>query len=280
MRFTKMHGLGNDFIVLDDRQKALSDLNNVSKTLCDRRTGIGADGMILVQDSASYETQMRIFNSDGSKAEMCGNGIRCFAKYVYDTGIVQKEVFSVETLAGTMEISLAAQNGKVQTVTVNMGKPELKRERIPVTGTGTCLNQQLTALGRVFTFSTILLGVPHTVVFTESINEEDVLRYGPIIETLPLFPKKTNVNFTQVFDHENIMVRTWERGCGMTLACGTGTSSAAVCCALSGFTGRKVNAHLALGTLLIDWARDDDVYMTGPAKTVYEGEIDLSRFQK
>lgn len=280
MQFAKMHGLGNDFIVFDDREKTLSDLSNLSKTLCDRRTGIGADGMILVQNSLSDEILMRIFNSDGSEAEMCGNGIRCFAKYVYDHKIVQKDVFKVETLAGTMQISLAADNGKVSTVTVNLGKPELTCEKIPVKGTSTCLNQKLTALGREFTFSTILLGVPHTVVFTDSVTQEDVLRYGPIIETLPLFPKKTNVNFTKVLDRENIAVRTWERGCGMTLACGTGTSSAAVCCALSGFTGRKVNAHLALGALFINWADDDNVYMTGPAATVYKGEIDISRFLK
>ncbi len=278
MRFTKMHGLGNDFIVIDDRAKALSDFSRLSRTLCDRRTGIGGDGVILVQNSACAIAQMRIFNSDGSEAEMCGNGIRCFAKYVYDSKIVQAEVFSVETLAGIMEISLSAENGIAKTVTINMGKPVLEREKIPVTGTGTCLNQTLAVSGREFTYSTILLGVPHTVVFTDHVSEADVLSCGPAIETFPQFPKKTNVNFTQVLDSENIRVRTWERGCGMTLACGTGASSAAVCCALSGLTGRRVNAHLALGTLLIDWTEDGAVYMTGPAASVYEGEIDL--FQK
>ncbi|MCE5236102.1 MAG: diaminopimelate epimerase [Clostridiaceae bacterium] len=278
MRFTKAHGLGNDFILLDDRAQALRELSALAQTLCDRRTGIGGDGVILVEPSGAAAARMRIINSDGSEAEMCGNGIRCFAKYVYDKGIVKKSTFCVETLAGIMEPTLETENGRAKTVTVGMGKPVLEREKIPVEGAGTCLNQKLIALGREFIFSTVLLGVPHTVVFTEELSEADVLKYGPAIETHPLFPRKTNVNFTTVLSGSAIRVRTWERGCGATLACGTGSSSAAVCCALAGFTGRDVTVHLPLGELFIRWAEDDTVFMTGPAAFVYEGEIDLSRF--
>lgn len=278
MRFTKAHGLGNDFIILDDRAVALRELPELARTLCDRRTGIGGDGIILVQPSEAAATRMRIINSDGSEAQMCGNGIRCFAKYVYDKGIVKKNVFRAETLAGIMELTLETENGRVKTVTAGMGKPILERENIPVEGAGTCLQQKLTALGREFTFSAVLLGVPHTVVFTEELSEADLLKYGPAIETHPLFPRKTNVNFTTVLSDRAIRVRTWERGCGATLACGTGSSSAAVCCALAGFTGRDVTVHLPLGELFIRWAKDDTVFMTGPAAFVFEGDIDLSRF--
>ena len=278
MRFTKAHGLGNDFILLDDRAEALRDPGALARTLCDRRTGIGGDGVILVQPSGAADARMRIINSDGSEAEMCGNGIRCFAKYVYDKGIVKKEALRAETLAGIMELSLETEQGRVKAVTACMGKPVLEREKIPVEGTGACLEQKLTVLGREFTFSTILMGVPHTVVFVSAIDKADVLKYGPAIENHPLFPRKTNVNFTRVLDESTIEVRTWERGCGATLACGTGSAGAAVCCALAGLTGRSVNVRLALGELFIRWAPDDAVYMTGPAAFAYEGEIDLSRF--
>lgn len=278
MRFTKAHGLGNDFVVFDDRGEALSGLNELSKKLCDRRTGVGGDGMILVRGSEIADTRMVIFNSDGSEAEMCGNGIRCFAKYVYDKGIVPLNRFSVETLAGIMDVSLTVENGAAKTVTVGMGKPEFARQNIPVTGTGDCLLQKIRVLDREFTFSTILLGVPHTVVFVEDLDATDILKYGPIIETHPLFPRKTNVNFTQVLDQKTIRVRTWERGCGATLACGTGSSSAAVCSAVAGFTGKTVEVQLALGSLSIEWANDGTVFMRGPAQFVFEGELDPSRF--
>lgn len=278
MRFTKAHGLGNDFIVFDDRGEALSGLNELGKRLCDRRTGVGGDGMILVRCSKTADTRMVIINSDGSEAEMCGNGIRCFAKYVYDKGIVPHSRFYVETLAGIMDVALTAESGVAKTVTVGMGKPELNRENIPVTGSGDCLLQKISVLDREFTFSTILLGVPHTVVFVDDLDATDILKYGPIIETHPMFPRKTNVNFTQVLDEKTIRVRTWERGCGATLACGTGSSSAAVCSALAGLTGKAVEVQLALGSLFIEWAKDGTVFMTGPAQFVFEGEIDFSHF--
>ncbi len=276
MRFTKAHGLGNDFIIMDDRANAVKANAALAKRLCHRRTGVGADGLILVRPSETCDARMVIFNSDGSEAEMCGNGVRCFAKYVFDKGIVNKESFSVETLAGPMVISVSVENGVATAARVDMGVPESRRPFIPMQGEGECRLEKLTVLGREFTFSTILLGVPHTVVFVDEIPPyEELCRYGAAIETLPLFPRKTNVNFTRVMDDKNLEVRTWERGCGATLACGTGSSSAAVCAAMAGFTGRRVRVHLELGALDIDQEQNGHVFMTGPAAFAYEGEVEV-----
>ncbi|MBS1479950.1 MAG: diaminopimelate epimerase [Christensenellaceae bacterium] len=278
MHFTKLHGLGNDFVTFDNRDGAIAEekKNALAARLCHRRTGVGGDGLILVENSEPCDTRMRIFNSDGSEAEMCGNGVRCFAKYVYDTGIVKKERFSVETLAGPMIAELTVENGVCTHVRVNMGKPFFNRADIPVVGEGECQLQTLTALDKTFTFSTILLGVPHTVVFVDDVLGFDWQKYGEVIERMTeLFPRKTNVNFAQVLDEGNVLVRTFERGCGPTLACGTGSSSVAVCCARAGKTGRKVTIHLELGTLEIDWTESGDVFMTGPAALAFEGEVDV-----
>ena len=269
MHFTKLHGLGNDFVTFDNRNGAIAEekKNALAARLCHRRTGIGGDGMILVENSETCDTRMRIFNSDGSEAEMCGNGVRCFAKYVYDNGIVKKERFSVETLAGPMIADLTVENGLCTHVRVNMGKPFFNRAEIPVVGEGECQLQTLKALDRTFTFSTILLGVPHTVVFVDDVLGFDWQKYGAEIERMP------NVNFAQVLDENNVLVRTFERGCGPTLACGTGSSSVAVCCARAGKTGRRVTIHLELGTLTIEWAESGEVFMTGPAALAFSGEV-------
>jgi diaminopimelate epimerase len=274
MLFTKAHGLGNDFVIVDDRRGAYTtDLPALARELCNRRTGIGADTLIFVRESESCDVRMELFNSDGSEAEMCGNGIRCFAKYVHDKGIVKKERFSVETLAGPQLVELTVVDGAAVTARVNLGKPERKKPLIPMLGEGECVLEKLTAQGKVLTFSTILLGVPHSVVFVEEIPaQEDLCRIGREIERSAIFPRGVNVNFTRVIDEHNIEVRTWERGCGATLACGTGSSSAAVCSAIAGFTGRHVTVHLALGELDILWDADGSVFMTGPATFVFEGQ--------
>lgn len=274
MLFCKAHGLGNDFIIIDDRPASIKNESALAKTLCCRRTGIGADGLILVRSSASCDIFMRIFNSDGSEAEMCGNGVRCFAKYVFDRQIITATSFTVETLAGPMVISLQEENGRAKTVKVNMGRPELAPEKIPVAYDGSdFLLKEIEVLGQRFTLSAILLGVPHATVFVEDIKKIDIEKYGRAIETHPLFPKRINVNFSQVLDAHNIVVRTWERGAGATLACGTGASSVAVCCALAGKTAKQANIILQLGALHIDWNDDGNVYMTGPAEIVFEGEL-------
>ncbi len=274
MLFTKAHGLGNDFVIADDRRGVYcADLPALARELCHRRTGIGADGLIFVRESESCDVRMQLFNSDGSEAEMCGNGVRCFAKYVHDKNIVPKERFSVETLAGPQLIELSVENGVAVTARVNLGKPERKKLLIPMLGEGECVLEKLNAQGKVLTFSTILLGVPHAVVFVDELPAgEDLCRMGREIERNPIFPRGANVNFTHVLDPENVEVRTWERGCGATLACGTGSSSAAVCSAIAGFTGRHVTVHLALGELDILWDADGSVYMTGPAAFAFEGE--------
>lgn len=213
----------------------------MARKLCHRRTGIGADGLVFVRKSETCDVRMQIFNSDGSEAEMCGNGVRCFAKYVYDKGIFKHERMSVETLAGPMIIDLTVKDGVAVAAKVDMGVPETRREFIPVAGTGECQLEKLAAVDKEFTFSTILLGVPHTVVFMDHLpTAEEVYKYGSVIEPMTsLFPRKTNVNFTHVLDDHTIEVRTYERGCGPTLACGTGSSSAAVCCAMAGYTGKR-----------------------------------------
>ena len=274
MRFTKAHGLGNDFIITDDRQGAFCEnLPALARRLCHRRTGIGADGLVFVRESESCDVRMQLFNSDGSEAEMCGNGVRCFAKYIYDKGIVKKESLSVETLAGPQRIELTVENGAVSSVRVNMGRPMREKALIPMLGDGVCDRESLEVNNQTLRFSALLMGVPHAAVFVEALpDEEAFLSLGRTIERLPLFPRGVNVNFTRVLDAHNIEVRTFERGCGPTLACGTGSSAAAVCCAIAGFTGRSVTVHLVLGVLDILWDADDCVYMKGPAAFSFEGD--------
>lgn len=276
MRFTKAHGLGNDFVITDDRRGMFAaDLPALARELCDRHTGVGADGLMFVRESErdDCDVRMQLFNSDGSEAEMCGNGVRCFAKYVFDKGIVTKRSFSVDTLAGPQRIELVLEGDKAVLARVNMGKPERKKPLIPMLGEGECVLEKLTAGGRVLTFSAVLLGVPHAAVFVEELPDfESLCRIGREIERMPLFPRGINVNFTHVIDSNNIEVRTWERGAGATLACGTGSSSAAVCSAIAGFTGREVRVHLLRGDLDILWAADGSVFMTGPAAFSFEGQ--------
>ena len=278
MIFSKLNGLGNDFVITDDREnKYTENLDEMARKLCHRRTGIGADGLVFVRKSETCDVRMQIFNSDGSEAEMCGNGVRCFAKYVYDKGIFKHERMSVETLAGPMIIDLTVKDGVAVAAKVDMGVPETRREFIPVVGTGECQLEKLAAVDKEFTFSTILLGVPHTVVFMDHLpTAEEVFKYGSVIEPMTsLFPRKTNVNFTHVLDDHTIEVRTYERGCGPTLACGTGSSSAAGCCAMAGYTGKKVEVQLELGSLHIEWAENGHVFMTGPAALSFEGSVEV-----
>jgi len=251
------------------------DYNALAPRLCARQTGIGADGLLILLGSEKADVRMRIVNSDGSEAEMCGNGIRCFAKYVYERGVLRKETFSVETLAGVMRPKLTVENGAVTGVTVDMGEPFLHCEQIPVCGEGLCVDRLLTVDGEEFRFTSVLLGVPHTVIFVDDPTDRKWMAMGWDIEHASVFPRRTNVNFVRVLDDHTVELRTFERGCGPTLACGTGACGTAVACALNGKTGRSVDVRIALGTLHIDWAADNRVYMTGPAEIVFDGEIGL-----
>ena len=274
LRFTKMHGLGNDFVLIDCRDKAvsgqLSAISDISKRLCHRRFGVGADQVLLMYPSNIADFKMVIFNSDGSEVEMCGNGIRCFAKYVWDRKLSDKEVLSVETAAGIIRPERCGQMVKV-----DMGEPVLEGRLIPVNIDGLVKDFPLTIEEKVFKITAVSMGNPHAVIFVDDVDEFDVKRYGPRIENHGLFPRRTNVEFIQVLDAQRIRMRVWERGSGETMACGTGASAAAVAARLRGFTGRRVNVMLTGGELLIEWNEDNHVYMTGPAAEVFEGSIEL-----
>ena len=274
MDFVKMHGLGNDFVFIEDKTGQDKDYTVLARAMCNRHTGIGADGLIVIVDSRVADVRMRIINSDGSEAEMCGNGIRCFAKYVYDSGIIEKKQFTVETPAGIMEpeITVGAEN-KAKLITINMGRPSFNRSEIPMEGTdGRVLNEDLGVDGENWKITSLLMGVPHTVTYVDDVDSVDIEKIGPLFEKHEAFPKHTNINFAQQMDDRTVKVRTWERGAGATLACGTGSCSVAVASFLNGRTGREVDIQLPLGTLHIEYREEDgNVYMTGPAAVSFTG---------
>ena len=274
MDFVKMHGLGNDFVFIEDKTGQDKDFTALARAMCNRHTGIGADGLIVIVDSRVADVRMRIINSDGSEAEMCGNGIRCFAKYVYDSGIIEKKQFTVETPAGIMEpeITVGADN-KAELITINMGRPSFNRSEIPMEGTdGRVLNEDLGVDGENWKITSLLMGVPHTVTYVDDVDSVDIEKIGPLFEKHEAFPKHTNINFAQQMDDRTVKVRTWERGAGATLACGTGSCSVAVASFLNGRTGREVDIQLPLGTLHIEYREEDgNVYMTGPAAVSFTG---------
>ncbi len=273
MKFQKMHGLGNDFILMDEIDPLKYDLAALAIKLCDRHQGIGADGIILILPSEIADVKMRIINSDGSEANMCGNGIRCFAKYVYDNQINTSKSFTIETGAGVMIPELIVEDGKVLFVKVNMGAPHLERSQIPMTGApGNVINETISIAGNDYKITSLLMGVPHTIVFADHLAEEDLITIGKLIEKHPSFTQGTNVNFVEVLNDHEVNVRTWERGAGRTLACGTGSCASAVAASLNDLTGKEVTVHLALGDLLIEW-KDGLVYMTGSANHVFAGEV-------
>ena len=274
MDFVKMHGLGNDFVFIEDKTGQDKDYTALARAMCNRHTGIGADGLIVIVDSRVADVRMRIINSDGSEAEMCGNGIRCFAKYVYDNGIIEKKRFTVETPAGIMEpeITVGADN-KAELITINMGRPSFNRSEIPMEGAeGRVLNEDLCVNGANWKITSLLMGVPHTVTYVDDVDTVDIEKIGPLFEKHEAFPKHTNINFAQKMDDRTVKVRTWERGAGATLACGTGSCSVAVASFLNGRTGREVDIQLPLGTLHIEYREEDgNVYMTGPAAVSFTG---------
>jgi diaminopimelate epimerase len=271
-----MHGLGNDFILIDGfKEKLPADLLTTSAKLCDRHFGIGADGLILVLPSEKADLKMRIINSDGSEAEMCGNGIRCFARYAYEKGFVNKETFTVETLAGIMTPRLVFEQNKLMGITVDMGEPVLERSAVPMLGpAGQAINEPLSVLDKIVYVTALLMGVPHCIVFVDDVSKIAIEKYGPALETHATFPKKTNVHFLEVLNDREIKMRVWERGAGLTLACGTGACASLVAAVLNKKTGRKAKVHLPGGTLIIEWAENNHVYMTGPARNVFSGKVE------
>lgn len=279
MKFTKMHGIGNDFVVVDCLSETLPEerLGEISRKVNDRKFGIGGDGLILVLPSKVADFRMRMFNPDGSEAEMCGNGIRCFARYLFDRQLIAEPQVKVETLAGVKMLKLLTRAGKVEAVRVDMGQPRLRRSEIPMRGDDAekVVGEALKVDGRRFEITAVSMGNPHVVLFEDNLDTLDIERYGPQIENHRLFPQRTNVQFVKVCSSSEIILRTWERGAGVTLACGTGACAAVVAGALANKTGKNVTVHLLGGDLRVEWMGDNRVMMTGPAEEVFEGEISL-----
>jgi diaminopimelate epimerase len=284
LKFVKMHGAGNDFIVVDGEREKIPEeqLPAIARGMCDRHTGIGGDGLILVLPSRVANWRMRMLNPDGSEAEMCGNGIRCFAKYLFDRKLHQDVVMTVETLGGIKTLKLNAAGGKVQTVRVDMGEPRLLRSEIPMKGAESTkvIAEPLKVGGKKIEVTCVSMGNPHCVTFVDSVERYPVEKIGPEIENHPSFPQRTNVEFVEVLSDKEVNMRVWERGAGETLACGTGACATAVACALNDKTARKVTVHLRGGDLFIEWLGDNKVFMTGPAEEVFEGKVDAATLKK
>ncbi|MFH0897239.1 MAG: diaminopimelate epimerase [Candidatus Bathyarchaeota archaeon] len=273
MKFWKMHGLGNDYIVIDNRNCSVKEeeSSTLAKKICQRRFSVGADGLILLLDSNMADVRMRIINADGSEAEMCGNGIRCLAKYCFENKIVRKKHFTVETLAGLKPIQVFLKNGSVHEVHVEIGKPLFNRSEIPMRGEGRCIDEPLIADGREFRITCLSVGNPHCVIFIDDIKDFPVEDIGSRIERNKLFPKRVNVEFAQIVSKEEMWVRVWERGVGETLACGTGACAAVVAGNILGRSGREVTVNLLGGDLRIEY--DEEISMLGPTEKAFEGII-------
>jgi diaminopimelate epimerase len=273
MRFIKMHGIGNDYVYVDCFRESVKDPEQLAARMSDRHFGVGGDGLILIMPSTQADARMRIFNADGSEAQMCGNGIRCVAKYMYESGISRKPELSVETLAGVLSLRLFTVNGTVEKVQVNMGVPRLRRQDIPMRGEGEqVLMEKLAAGDREFEVTGVSMGNPHCVIYIDDVGNFPVTHYGPLLEHHGQFPQRTNVEWVEWVNRREIRQRTWERGSGETLACGTGACAATVASILNGKTERSVTVHLLGGDLEIEWAADNHVYMTGAAVEVFHGD--------
>ena len=277
MKFTKMHGIGNDYVYVNCFEESVKNPAEVSKFVSDRHFGIGSDGLILISPSAIADFRMNVYNADGSQAEMCGNGIRCVAKYVYDYGLTDKTEISVETLAGIKYLRLQVENGKVASVEVNMGAPILEPKEIPVAvEESPVVNVPVEVKGKIYHMTCVSMGNPHAIIFMNNVKDLDIAAIGPYFENHTVFPKRTNTEFVEVLDRNTVNMRVWERGSDETLACGTGACATTVACILNDKTENEVTVHLLGGDLKIRWDREaNQVYMTGPATVVFDGEITL-----
>lgn len=276
IKFTKMHGLGNDYIYIDCiKGEKIENPSYLAKTMSNRHFGIGSDGLILICKSNIADFKMQMFNYDGSEAEMCGNGIRCVGKYVYDNKLTNNKIITVETLSGIKKLKLNIKNKKVETVEVDMGEPIFEAEKIPVLSDKYPVkNLKIIAEDKEFIFTCVSMGNPHAVTIIKNVIGFDVQRYGEILEKSKIFPQRANIEFVQILDKENVKMRVWERGTGETLACGTGACATVIACNLNGYVKNDVNVELPGGILKIKWNKENNhVYMTGPAITVFRGEI-------
>lgn len=281
IHFYKLHGLGNDYILLDALKSPLplDNLSEFARKACSRHFGVGADGVLIAMPPTSKDTHMRmmIINPDGSEAEMCGNGIRCLAKWAYEHGRVKRNVMHIETLAGIRTVRVSVQGKRVASVEVNMGRPSLKRSDIPMHGEKEfAIEEEIEVDGETFKVTAVSMGNPHCVIFVDDVASMPVDVLGPKIEYHPAFPNRTNVEFVQIISKDRLKVRIWERGAGATLACGTGACASLIASSVTGRTGRKATVHLPGGSLEVRWGEDDQVYMRGPAEEVFEGVINES----
>lgn len=283
MKFTKMHGCGNDYIYVDGAREHIDPAlkPELVRRLSDRHFGIGGDGVIFINPSTEADFEMEMYNMDGSRAEMCGNGIRCVAKFVYDKHLTDKTSVSIISCGKIKYLELTVQNGKVSTVKVNMGAPVLEAADIPVIslkgdGKGTVIGEKIEAGGKTYEMTCVSMGNPHAVVFVDDVQNLPLEKIGPLFENHERFPKRVNTEFVKVIDREHVEMRVWERGTGETLACGTGACAVAVACILNGLTKEEITVKLSGGSLQIKWDKEADlVYMTGSADTVFEGEIEV-----
>lgn len=277
MKFTKMHGLGNDYVYVNCFKEKIGNPPKAARILSDRHFGVGSDGLIMICPSEKADFEMEMYNADGSRGEMCGNGIRCVAKYVYDYGLTDKTNISVDTLGGVKYLDLTVKDGKAVLIKVDMGRPELKPERIPiVSGSDAVINEPIVVDGAIYRMTGVSMGNPHAVIFVDDVKGLELEAVGPKFENHERFPKRVNTEFARVIDRETVEMRVWERGSGETLACGTGACAVAVACILNGLTEDKVTVRLLGGDLLIEWDKEaDKVYMTGPATVVFDGEIQI-----
>lgn len=277
MKFTKMQGLGNDYVYVNCFKETIENPPEMAKKVSNRNFGIGSDGLIMINPSDVADFEMEMYNADGSRSEMCGNGIRCVGKYVYDYGLTEKEHISVETLAGIKYLDLTVEDGKVKLVKVDMGSPELVPENIPIVADGNrVIDEPINVNGTEYRMTGVSMGNPHAVVYVEDVKGLDIETIGPAFENHERFPNRVNTEFVKVLDRNTVEMRVWERGSGETVACGTGACAVAVACILNGFTEDKVTVKLLGGDLQIEWDKEaDKIYMTGPAEVSFDGEINL-----
>ena len=282
MKFTKMHGLGNDYVYVNCFEEKIDNPPAVARFVSDRHFGIGSDGLIMINPSKTADFEMEMYNADGSRGEMCGNGIRCVAKYVYDYGLTDKTQISVETLGGIKYLDLTVEDGKVSLVKVDMGKPELKSDLIPIISENEkVIDEPIEVDGQVYHMTGVSMGNPHTVIYVDDVKNLDLEKIGPKFENHERFPKRINTEFVHCIDRNTVEMRVWERGSGETLACGTGACAVAVASILNNLTDTRVTVKLLGGDLQIEWDREKNhVFMTGPAKVVFDGVIDITEIKE
>ena len=282
MKFTKMHGLGNDYVYVNCFEEKIDNPPAVARFVSDRHFGIGSDGLIMINPSKTADFEMEMYNADGSRGEMCGNGIRCVAKYVYDYGLTDKTQISVETLGGIKYLDLTVEDGKVSQVKVDMGKPELEADLIPIISEREqVIDEPIEVDGKEYHMTGVSMGNPHAVIYVDDVKGLDLEKIGPKFENHERFPKRINTEFVHCIDRQTVEMRVWERGSGETLACGTGACAVAVSSILNNLTDTQVTVKLLGGDLQIEWDREKDrVFMTGPAKVVFDGVIDITEIKE